>query len=162
MKKYFLFSLLFPIYSFSQEYKFYIDGNNIETKVFHSISPNAQLTVKFLNPSNHKLKISQIQFAVSQTKEDLNPQSSAQVARPREIKKLSFNLTGQAYEIHPSLSFNLKHVITSSDIELVSVKIVILESDTESGRDWITLNVLPKEVKVKMYDKIMMDKTHQK
>ena len=144
------FCILFILLNFisqkllSQDFRFYVNGSNIEDSAFTNIEDGDLLRIIFLNKkTNYRFRISLISIILIPTQKTNNNATYINGTTEFAIQNPS-----EAYTSSPTFTLDLVKelkILKYNDYH-VSFKVKRLLSDTEEGTEWIKKNTHFKEV----------------
>ncbi len=146
MKFYILFLLLnfISLRSVSQEFRFYINGSNLEDSTFADINDDDLLRIVFINKTtDYKFRISQVSIILTPMQGISNHQNLI-----GDTTEFVMQNPSDAYTSSPTFMLDLMKEleILKYNNHNVSFKVKQLLSNTEEGSEWIKNNMKFKEV----------------
>lgn len=131
-----------------QEFRYYINGANVESTTYKNLAPGDLLRVVFKSPNtNFRLKIASVQVTLVPDSFNMASNNPVQAVTTFTVDNLS-----RQFSDSPSFTFDLLERITALQhrFSAIRIKAINLLSETPEGEAWITENVVYKEVVLKM------------
>lgn len=132
----------------SQEFRYYINGANVESTTYKNLVPGDLLRVVFKAPNtNFRLKIASVQITLVPDSTSTSTDNPVQAVTTFTVDNVS-----RQFSDSPSFTFDLLERITALHhrFSAIRIKAINLLSETPEGEAWITENVVYREVILKM------------